>query len=44
MSDEQLEELCKIALERIMYDEKYFLHLMIKATEIRAERICKQLK
>lgn len=39
MSDEELEALCDKALKRIMEDNRYLIHLLIKAMEIRVERM-----
>lgn len=39
MNDEELEKLCNEALEKIMEDDRYFVHLLIQASKIRAERL-----
>ena len=44
MSDEELEKKCAEALDRMMHDDQYFLHLLIKAFMIRCERLTKELE
>ena len=39
MSDEELEQKCEECLNRIMVDDRYFIHLLIKAASIRCERL-----
>lgn len=42
MTDEELEKKCEEAIERIMVDDRYFLHLLIQSAKIRLERLDKE--
>ena len=42
MSDEELEQKCEECINRIMVDDRYFIHLLIKAMSIRCERFLKE--
>lgn len=39
MSDEELEQKCEECINRIMVDDRYFIHLLIKGMSIRCERL-----
>lgn len=39
MSDEELEQKCAECINRIMVDDRYLIHLLIKAMNIRCERL-----
>ena len=42
MSDEELEQKCSNVLDRMMYDDRYFLHMIFKAFTFRVEKITKE--
>lgn len=42
MSDEELEQKCEECINRIMVDDRYFIHLLIKGMSIRCERFLKE--
>lgn len=42
MDEERLEKKCSEVLDRMMRDDRYFLHVLIQAFAIRCDRVAKE--
>ena len=42
MSDEELEQKCSEVLDRMMKDDKYFLHMILKAVAFRVGKLTEE--